>query len=59
MSFTVAMVTLLINAALDVWIAYIMQELLDTASGGTIDRILQLLIMALIYACLLYTSRCV
>ena len=56
MSFTVAMVTLLINAALDVWIAYIMQELLDTASGGTIDRILQLLIMALIYAAVYFIT---
>ncbi len=56
LSFTIAMVTLLINSALDVWIAYIMQELLDTASSGTIDRILQLLIMALIYAAVYFIT---
>ena len=56
MSFTVAMVTLLINAALDVWIAYIMQELLDTASGGTIDRIWELLLMAVIYAAVYFIT---
>lgn len=56
LSFTIAMVTLLINSALDVWIAYIMQELLDTASNGTIDRILQLLVMALIYAAVYFIT---
>ena len=56
LSFAVAMITMLINAALDVWIAYIMQELLDTASNGTIDRIIELLLMAVIYAAVYFAT---
>lgn len=56
LSFAVAMITMLINAALDVWIAYIMQELLDTASNGTIGRILELLLMAVIYAAVYFAT---
>lgn len=56
LAFIIAMVTLLINSALDVFIAYIMQELLDTATGGTIQRILELLLMAGIYAAVYFVT---
>ena len=56
LSFAVAMATMLMNAALDVWIAYIMQELLDTASNGTVERIIELFLMAVIYAAVYFTT---
>lgn len=54
--FLIAMATLLVNSALDVFIASIMQELLDTATGGTTQRILQLLFMAVIYAAVYFVT---
>ena len=54
--FFIAMVTMLFHSALDVLLAYIMQELLDTATGGSIRRILELLFMAGTYAAVYFMT---
>ncbi len=43
LAWTIAMAAVLGNALLDIWLAYLMQELLDTATGGSMEGLLQLL----------------
>jgi ABC-type multidrug transport system fused ATPase/permease subunit len=45
-AFIAAAIFLLINSALDIFVAYLLQEILDEATGGTVGRLMELLIYA-------------